>query len=358
MVRSAPINERRKGVTEISIIGGGRWARTVAGVLGSLPSATNIVMHSRHNAASVGSWIAVRDLQTRVRVSSGWPEYGAHKPCAVIVANRVCDHAAAAGPALDAGLPVLVEKPMTIGAEEVRKLCTRAETGGAQLAASHVFLFARYLENFAAAVAPYGPIQRLDLTWQDGESDVVRGEVKAYDPAVTVFDDVLPHVLPILACLVPDVLMPSSLVIEGGGAQVIVSAQAGPVPVAIRLSRNGQDRRRLLALETPMGLCTLDFSTEPGVISLPGGIRQDGDPLWNSARRPLGAMLEAFLIAVQGGALDERLSPGKALASAVFADAVREKYLLQQAQWLEGQSDMTPDAAMHYARAEILSRKL
>jgi hypothetical protein len=46
-------------------------------------------------------------------------------------------------------------------------------------------------------------------------------------------------------------------------------------------------------------------------------------------------MLAAFLAAVRGGALDPRLLPDKALASAVFADAVRAPYRLQRREWAE-----------------------
>jgi predicted dehydrogenase len=322
------------GVTAVSIIGGGRWARTIAGVMASLPSRPDrIVLHSRHNASGIADWIAAHKLQDRMGFSPDWPDFGANKPDAVVVANRATDHVAAAAAALAAGVPVLVEKPVAIGADAVRRLSGCAPD--AVLAAGHVFLFTRYLEALADLTARHGAIGRLDLTWQDGQGDFVRGEVKSYDPAVTVFDDVLPHVLPMLARLHPAALSPRFLTLADGGAQVTIGAMAGDVPVSIRLARNAAERRRVLTAETEGGICTLDFSTEPGVLSAPGIEKQSGDPLWDSALRPLGSMLATFLETVRGGALDTRLSPEKALTSAVFADAVREPYRQQQRKWLE-----------------------
>jgi predicted dehydrogenase len=303
-------------------------------VMASLPSRPDrIVLHSRHNASAIADWIAAHKLQDRLGFSPDWPDFGANKPDAVVVANRAADHVAAAAAALAAGVSVLVEKPVAIGVDAARRLQLCAS--GAVLAASHVFLFARYLEAFADLIARHGAVVRMDLAWQDGHGDVVRGEVKSYDPAVTVFDDVLPHVLPLLARLHPAALSLNALTLADGGAEVIIGAMAGAVPVSIRLARSAPGRRRVLMVETEAGICTLDFSTEPGVLSAPGIEKQSGDPLWDSAPRPLGSMLATFLEAVRGGPLDARLSLEKALTSAVFADAVREPYHQQQHKWLE-----------------------
>jgi predicted dehydrogenase len=312
----------------------------MAGVMVSLPSGPDrILLHSRRNASGVADWIAAHEQRDRLSLSQDWPDFGANRPDAVIVANRAADHAAAAAAALDAGVPVLVEKPVAIGADAIRRLLACA--ANTVLAASHVFLFARYLEAFAELVARHGAIGRLHMLWQDGQGDVVRGEVKSYDPAVTVFDDVLPHILPMLARLHPSALSLRSLTLTGGGAQVTIEAMAENVPVSIVLARNAPERRRILTAETESGICTLDFSTEPGILTAPGIERQDGDPLWNHSLRPLGSMLTAFLASARGDLLDARLSPDKALASAVFADAVREPYRLQQRKWLDARDAYT-----------------
>jgi predicted dehydrogenase len=341
-------------MANISIIGGGRWARTIAGVLAGLDDGSHEVrLHARHSASDVAQWIAQRGFGARVTVSQDGPDYAAGKPDAIIVANRAVNHVAAAMRALDAGVPVLVEKPMAIGADDVRSLQECAAASGAMLAASHVFLFTRYLENFAAAVAGLGHAHCLEMIWEDGQGDVVRGDVKSYDPAVPVFDDVLPHVLPVLARIAGQDLSPASLEIAHGGAQVTIDADAGGLRVTIRLARNAKARSRILIAHTKSGPCTLDFSVEPGVIAAPGAINRGADPQWNSAGRPLRTMLAAFLAGVRDKTMDERLSPQKALASALFADEMRGRYRLQLQAWLESRDEAAPDAALDYARQEI-----
>jgi hypothetical protein len=221
------------------------------------------------------------------------------------------------------------------------------------LAASHVLLFARYLENFERLVARQGHARGLEMIWEDGKGDMVRGEVKSYDPAVTVFDDVLPHLVPALAWIAHQGLSSPSLEIANGGAQVTIGASAAGLPITIRLARNAKARSRILIAQVADGSCTLDFSTEPGTIAAPEQINKDADPEWNHALRPLGAMLTAFMAGIQSGAWDERLSSQKALASALFADELRARYRLQQQQWLRSLENTAADAALGYALQEI-----
>jgi predicted dehydrogenase len=338
-------------MAKIAIIGGGRWARTIAGVLAGLDASHQMQLHSRHGAADLSAWIAQKGLGAQVTVSPAPADYRTGKPDAVIVANRASDHMAAVLAALDADLPVLVEKPVAIGANNVRRLLEASAASGAMLAASHVFLFARYLEAFAKLVAEHGHARRLEMVWQDGQGDVVRGDVKSYDPAVTVFDDVLPHVLPVLAHLAQQDVTAPRATIDRGGAAVVITATAGGLPVTIRLGRNAPARNRVLAAITTDGVCTMDFSAEPGTLTAPGRPQQNGDPRWDSDPRPLGAMLAAFLQSVKEERPDERLSPQRALASALFADDLRASYREQREEWLRLHD--ADDAGCVYARQEI-----
>jgi predicted dehydrogenase len=340
----------------LAIIGGGRWARSIAEVLSRLPAAPrDIVLHSPRNAEGVLHWIGQKGLGDRLGVSKTMPDLRAEKPYAAIVANRVCDHAEISMSLLDAGIPTLVEKPMVIGAELVDRLQRRARSSGTMLAASHVLLFARYLETFMSAVESQGTVLSLDALWEDGAGDTVRGEVKSYDAAVALFDDVLPHILPVLERLARHPLKFVSVALENGGAQVAIIADAGGVRVTIRLARNAAGRRRGFSVVTANGPFVLDFSSEPGMVLPPGLQGYSGDPLWLSGPRPLGAMLAAFLEGVGSGKLDPRLEVDLALASAHFADGVRASYQDQQQAWLAS-SGAAKSAARDYALRETSGR--
>ena len=340
-------------MSSISIIGGGRWARTIAEVLYWLEDApAPIVIHTLRNAKGVKTWIDQKRFSGRVLASSRLPDFGFETPTAVIVANDTSGHYAATSLALRAGIPVFVEKPVAIGRHAVKELCDLSEDSRTVLAASHVFLFARYLDTFATFVGARGRLRRLSCVWNDGPSDIRRGEAKSYDPSVTVFDDVLPHIMPILERLHPGNPVLTSLSAQCGGARISLGAHTKEVEITISLARNSGSRRRTIVAETEGGLYSLDFSAEPGVINGPGIVEANGDPLWHSAPRPVMAMLSAFLAAARGASFDSRLSPTKALASATFADSIRDTYCRQQLEWLERRIGTVPDKAMNYALLE------
>jgi predicted dehydrogenase len=340
---------------KISVIGGGRWARTIASVLCGLPGRSDgITMHSPSNAAGLQAWAAQPQFGGRMSAVGAWPLPGAgpERPDAVIVANRVGDHFDAAATALTGGIPVLVEKPIALSRDRIEQLYGIAKAGGTALGASNVFLFARYVEAYAASVATLGGLQSLRLVWADGASDVRRGEAKSYDPVVTLFDDVLPHIVPILGELQFRDLALVSLDVQRGGARLRIEAQANGRPVSLLMARNDEGRRRHIEVETADRVATLDFADEPGFIDV-AGTRVNGDPQWDSALRPLGTMLLAFIAAVEGAPLDPRLSPGRAVASAVLADAIRGRYIEHQVQWLEQRLGDPLDPALDYALAEF-----
>jgi predicted dehydrogenase len=339
----------------ISVVGGGRWARTIAAVIGTLPGRSDsITVHSPGNSAGVEAWLAERALGDRIKAAASWPAFvaGPQRPDAVVIANRACDHFAVASAALSAAIPTLVEKPVCLAASQIAHLGEIARASGTIFGASHVFLFARYFETYAASVARLGRAGSLRFCWTDGVSDVRHGEAKTYDPAVTIFDDVLPHIVPLIGQLGWRDLALTALDVQQGGSRLAVEAGSAGRPISLVIARNAEGRRRQIEIVTETGPATLDFSAEPGFIDV-AGVRQDGDPLWNSAPRPLAAMLSAFIAAVSGATLDARLSPNRAVAAAGLADTIRRRYFAAQAAWLEQRLGAPLDPSLRYALAEL-----
>src|ERR1700730_17732733 len=170
---------------KISVVGGGRWARTIAAGLGTMPGRSDsITVHSPGNFAGIEAWIGELRLGGRLRTAGAWPAFdpGRDRPDAVIIANRTDDDFAVASAALRAGIPALVEKPICLLQGRIEELSEIARDNGTVLGASHVFLFARYFEAYAASVAGLGKVHNLRFVWTDGASDVRRGEAKSYDP--------------------------------------------------------------------------------------------------------------------------------------------------------------------------------
>ncbi|MCC8979259.1 Gfo/Idh/MocA family oxidoreductase [Bradyrhizobium acaciae] len=344
---------------KISVIGGGRWARTIASVLCGLPGrADQITMHSPSNAAGLRAWAAQSQFAGRLSALDTWPSAGAgsKRPDAVIVANRAGDHFEAAAGALVDGIPVLVEKPVALSRRRIEELNSIATARGTAFGGSHVFLFARYVEAYAAALASLGRPRSLRMIWTDGASDIRGGEAKSYDPAVTLFDDVLPHIVPLVGELRFRNLALVALDVRRGGARLAIEAQANGLPVSLLIARNDQGRQRRIEVETESGVAILDFADEPAVIDI-AGTRMNGDPQWTTALRPLATMLCAFIAAVEGAPLDPRLSPDWAIASATFAEVVRGRYIAHQAEWLATRLGEPLDTELLYAFAEFGSNE-
>ncbi len=339
----------------ISVVGGGRWARTIASVLCALPDRTDhVTLHSPSNSAALETWAAERAFGARLCVEKGWPasRTDGDRPDAVIVANRVADHFRAAAGSLNKGIPVLVEKPVSLSAGAIERLSDMARAAGTFLAASHVMLFSRYFQAYAAAATALGEGQGLRFTWTDGAGDIVRQEVKSYDAAVTVFDDVLPHILPMIGQLKFDGSVLEAIEVQRGGALLNITLRANGRPVSVLLARNDTGRRRRIEFHADAGAAMLEFATEPGTIEI-ADQRQNGDPLWDRAPRPLATMLIAFLAAVEGSAPDARLSPKLAIATASLATTIRRAYVEHQAGWLEQRLGRPLDEPLMYALTEL-----
>ena len=342
----------------IAVIGGGRWARVLTEVLCSVvPSATSISVHSRHNAASMSSWISEKGIGDRVRVSAQWPRLRPAGSNAVIVANAARDHEAAVGPVLSAGLPVLVEKPIAPTAATSLRLAELARSRNVRFAAAHVFLFARYIENFKTLVKQAGSPRWLRIHWVDPRNESRYGEKKRYDPGLPVFADCLPHVLSIAGALTAGAAQSCrELEIFRGGAQVELELLLGDIPCKVRLVRNGSRRERLVEVAAGQEVLQLDFSIEPGVIRC-GSSVVDADPEWAVQRRPVACMLTAFLDWADGGEFDSRLYIGVGVQATQVIEQAAEMYRSALMPWVISELAANPegfDEDLGYALGEIL----
>ncbi len=353
--------ETQNGTTRcpdhIAIIGGGRWARQLADSLCRLVApSVGVSVHSRHDIDSLAAWADAHGWTRRLQLSSAWPERLSAEAGAVIVANAARDHEAAVAWALDAGLPVMVEKPIALTGIAARRLAELARDRDVLLAAAHVFLFARYLENFSKLIVDGEAVDLLHIDWADPAMEERYGERKQYDPSLPVFSDWLPHVVSIAGACLPQLPYACrKLEVRRGGAALELELTAGSVPCVVRLERNAERRRRICRVSVAGEMFQLDFSTEPGTIRR-GSAVVPGDSHWHSSMRPVSRMLVAFLNCAAGGDQDARLDVGPGLQACGIIDQVSDMYRSALLPWLAARlaARATGDEDVLYALAELL----
>lgn len=342
--------------SRVAIIGGGRWARVLVDELYIVaPTAVAISIHSTHNSDLMARWVEAQGYGARVRVLSSWPDA---EVGAVIIANAARDHEAAIEWALNMRIPTLVEKPIALTASAAEHLAKLAGANNVPLAASQVFLFARYLANFSRVVAEAGPIKSLRIDWSDPAREDRYGERKNYDASLPVFADWLPHIVPIVYHWVPELrLQCQRLQVDRGGAAVQLELTAENIRCSVRMERNAERRQRVVEAYTAGDVFRLDFSTEPGVI-MSHESTTVADPDWENGKRPVACMLAAFLEYAAGNGGDERLDVRHGLRACRITDQVASLYHARVALWLTSRLSVaeTIDEDVRYALSELLQK--
>ena len=170
-----------------------------------VPPSVWISAHSRRAAGALREWLASSGLSARVDVAMGLPDLDEPGCDAIIVATAASDHERAVEWCLEQGVPTLVEKPIAPSGIAAQRMARLARARGDCLAASQVFLYARYVEKFAELTGAAGSPEELEIDWSDPPDEQRYGQRKHYDPALTVFADCLPHIVALAGALVDGV---------------------------------------------------------------------------------------------------------------------------------------------------------
>ena len=347
----------------VLVVGGGRWARTYITVLHELfyervtiyVSANNskpsLEEHLRHLSISPEPVLVDRDWC--LAQSSDFFVFA-------VIVNRAVDHFNTAMQLIKIGCPVLIEKPMALGAHQVDVLTTRYSEAKVPLYVAHVFLWVQYLKIFADYVRAAGKILAIELVWTDPEGISAGFSNQKYDPGVSIIQDVMPHAFSIISsiCAV-DRFTCEYIRVEGGGAKVLVIANIGSIALSITLQRNSKARQRLLLVKTEEHTLSLDFTKEPGVIDFGDGHR-DSKALqssWDNSNRPLASMILAMCSVSDRQEVDTRLLCNSANLYARAIDPMILTYTRQRDEWLNDTLRANPQslgADVIYALDEIV----
>jgi predicted dehydrogenase len=187
-----------------------------------------------------------RALAARVpgAAALGAPDELTGRVDAVLIAAPNAVHESIARPLLEAGVHVLVEKPMARTAGECDRMCAAAERGGAVLAVGHDFRHfpvARYAKELFASGA-LGPVRRVDLRQSaGGRWPYASTAVLSPEAGGGVLLDFGVHLLDLLLWWLGDMRAISSRDDAVGGIETECEVElelAGGAPVQVTLSRS------------------------------------------------------------------------------------------------------------------------
>ena len=139
----------------LGLIGAGPWGRNYINTIAGLDGVRLSRLASRNpeSPALAGSGC---------RISEDWREMIAAKDLdGVIVATPATIHAEITLAALDHGLPVLVEKPMTLSAPEAEAVLSRASAKDAIVRVNHIHLYSAAWEALKREARTLGPLSAI-----------------------------------------------------------------------------------------------------------------------------------------------------------------------------------------------------
>ena len=233
-------------------------------------------------------------------------------------------------------MPVLAEKPLTLNSIATKRLAEIAVINNTYLAASNVFLFASYIQDFQKTIAKcQEKIAFIRFRWSDPQTEKRGGETKYFDPRLTVFEDWMPHVVSILETIFQRKLSVSDkMTVRRGGSHVTCFLFLCKIPCEVELVRNGAHRQRVIDVTSKSGeMFKLDFSNEPAIKTVNGKMTSKIENCLQE-ESPVKKMLEAFFIGAMGGHRDERIDMKRAIAANEVIDQCAAPYKSGLSNWL------------------------
>lgn len=278
----------------VAVVGVGHLGRHHARLLASMPGVelAGVVDTNRERAREIAAACGTAALDA--------PADLVGRIDAAVVATPTNSHVEVAGPLLEKGIPVLVEKPMARSVAEADLLIESARRGGAVLAVGHT-------ERFNPAVAAacrvlssprFIEVHRLG-TFPDRSLDI------------DVVFDVMIHDLDVILSIVES----PAAAIDAVGVPVLTSQidianvrlrfESGCI-VNLTASRISRERTRKIRFFQPDSYVAVDYAAQAvemwRLVRPPAGMpRIEGGPLDVTQDEPLRRELEDFVDAVRSG---------------------------------------------------------
>lgn len=268
-----------------ALVGAGAWGARVADAIGGLPGHALCAVHDVDvlRARSV----AARHAAATATIA----ELADHGAEAAIVATPPATHAGVGLAVLGAGVPALVEKPLSESA--ARELLRCARGAGLRLGVGHQLLHHEAVERLTLALASgaLGAVRRVEAT----------RFAPSTRSALDAWWELSPHDVALVCHLLggaPEAVRVGPLRPDASAILAVLEWPSG-VRGELRASYVHPTRERRLALQTEAGLVEFMEDEREGALRLPAGVAGVAPAL--GAERPLQRQLLAFARAVREG---------------------------------------------------------
>lgn len=340
-----------ENIQRVLVCGGGRWSRVLCGVLLEIiPPSSEIYIYTKHNCSGMQEWSSKMSTANNVVISEQLPLLDKKHTDAAIIVNAARDHFSIAKSILLSGIPVLVEKPMTLSSRESQELISIAKTNNVMLCAAHVFLFANYIVLFSGIARRIDDISSVSFAWSDAKNSYRYGESKSYDYTIPVYLDCLPHIISIISFLYSSAdVSYDHIVVCFGGAELIIWMKLDSVPFKVRVARDAEKRERTIHIIGRDEL-KLDFAKEPGLIFRNNNIITDNAK--GDVESPVRTMLTSFLSCCTSSKNDSRFDPLVALKANSIIDSISEDYYANNC-FADNLLNLDKDYSYYYLREKM-----
>ncbi len=313
-------------MTSLYIIGGGRWARVVAGEAHKLVDySLDITIVSKKNFDGMTEWSTDFFGKKAITVIKNLPEKLNIKS-SIYVANETKLRFETLQRIAKFKVPILVEKPLMLNSAQAKKIFDLYKHEDVKLSTSQVFRFLDSIQILKNELR-FFKFENIEFYWHDCLHEVRYGELKKFEPDVPLHHNVFPHIYSIMYELL------GKFELELVGIQTNELSETltldfiidSSVKFKTHLLRSATQRLRLIRFSNESKTINFNFSSEESI-----EIIADGIPFMNlnlGLSLSLQNMLRAFIESNKSDFVDVRLDAKRSFESLQICEDIDWKVL-------------------------------
>lgn len=274
---------------KLGLIGVGSWGRNYIATLRDFPDARLARVATRNPEAKAL-------VDPKCRLVEDWRKMiAAGDLDGVIITSPAPLHAEQLGAAIDAGLPALIEKPLTLDLDQARHLLEKAEQRGALVLVDHIYLYHPAFVELKRRAKALGKPKRVESSG---------GNTGPFRASVPPLWDYGPHDLSLCLALLggpPKVVSAEAAARRGGEVIKVELAFPSKVRASLTFGNGFTVKERRLRVVFERGELLFDDLRDVPLREKVGKVSR---PVPVDTERPMNRALDAFVAAIRSKSKD------------------------------------------------------